>query len=114
MILDNVRLSQGKAVRQTIRGEKRATSRRTSPLTRNTASGATHAFNRRPLSSASRPFIRPIWKGSKGSILPGHHAVGEWPLFAHLRRLSMSRIDELCSLMGHMWTAPWQAFLFRR
>ena len=20
----------------------------------------------------------------------------------------------LCSLMGHMWTAPWQAFLFRR
>jgi hypothetical protein len=22
----------------------------------------------------------------------------------------MSRIDGYCSLMGHMWTAPWQAF----
>jgi hypothetical protein len=24
---------------------------------------------------------------NKGSILPGHHAVGEWPLFAHCSRL---------------------------
>ena len=23
-------------------------------------------------------------------------------------------IDRFCSLMGHMWTAPWQAFLFQR
>jgi hypothetical protein len=28
--------------------------------------------------------------------------------------IRMAQIDRYCSLMGHMWTAPWQAFLFRR
>ena len=36
---------------------------------RTTAHGATDAFGRRPLSRASRPFMGPILKGSKGSIL---------------------------------------------
>ena len=52
----------------------------------------THAFSRSPLSRASRPFIGPILKGSKGSIWPVRQAVGERPPFAHgLNRLRGSR-----------------------
>jgi hypothetical protein len=48
--------------------------------------GATYAFGRRPLSRASRPFIWPIWKSSKGSILRVCQAAPERPLFAHSGR----------------------------
>jgi hypothetical protein len=44
--------------------------------------GATHAVSRRPLSSASRPFMRPILKVALRSKWPVRETVGEQPLFS--------------------------------
>ena|SRR5271166_3884753 len=44
--------------------------------------GASFAFSRRPVSRASRPFIGPILKGSKGSNLRVHGTVRERQQFA--------------------------------
>ena len=50
--------------------------------------GATDAFSRRPLSSASRSFALLILRGSNGSIPLVRQVVGGRPVFAHLRPLS--------------------------
>jgi hypothetical protein len=48
------------------------------------APGAPHAISGRPLCRPSRPFVGPIFKGSKGSNSPVRQAVGGCPLICAL------------------------------
>ena len=67
--------------------------------------GATDAFSRRPLSRAYRLFIGPISKGSSGSICHLRKAVGEWPLFAQLRRPLSAQVAAQFAAGGHVMGA---------